>query len=245
MLGTELAISLQTFTTVLARYNLGEPHITLVGGEQWYPPEQRGQLVDAAHEELAALGLFQRGRIDEGFLDTVRLLQRPSVEYYAFCRVSDKPSSVRAAFAGERGIVAVSDALTLRLLPTEPFRAALDAAHQLPDTPPAALHSLSCALIDYEAIARGETLRGTASVADAKRALTWLKKPWTGSGQMYAAIRDYSGRRVRSEERAYWFDTSDGRFVAHVDRSGWLRILGADAGEVAGLWQRLETGIRH
>lgn len=244
MLRGPVQISLQTYKAMLARYQLGAPHPTLVGGEQWLPPEERVRLEAVTAEELTDAGLLRGGRLDEGFLDTIQLIQNPPAEYYTFAGIDGRQVTLRAVRGrGEAVIVAAhSDMLYLR--PSHPDTVALDLAAQLPDIPPAAgVHSMSCSQADYEAVEKGKSMPTSPSVADAKRMLSLMRLPRRNAGQLYAAIRDGNGRRVRTTTPPLWIDTDTGRFLAVSDTNGWFSLSAATSHDIAGLWTRLEQQL--
>lgn len=245
MLGGVVRISLRTYKEMLARYNLGEPHPTLVGDEQWHPAEERRRQDEITTEELIRAGLVRGGRLTPEFHDTVQLLQHPQVEYYTFCRVDGQPVTARAACGRGEAVIMVARSGVLSLSPSRLDRATLDLAAQLPDTPPLpGVHSMSCSQADYLALQRGETPRTSPSVADAKRMLSLMRLPRRHVGQFYAAIRDGQGRRVRTTMPPLWIDTDEGRFLTISDTNGWVSVSAAGTHDIARLWSRLESQLR-
>jgi hypothetical protein len=240
----DVQISLQTYKAMLARYNLGAPHLTLVGGEQWLPPEERVRLEAVTTDELAEAGLLRGGRLDEEFLDTLQLIQSPPVEYYTYAGIDGQQVTLRAVRNRGEAVIVAAHSGMIYLLPTRPDTLTLDLAAQLPDTPPAAgVHSMSCSQRDYDAIEKGKSLPTSPSVADAKRMLSLMRLPRRNAGQLYAAIRDGRGRRVRTQAPPMWIDTDTGRFLAISDTNGWFSLSAASIHDIAALWTRLENQL--
>jgi hypothetical protein len=244
MLHDHVEISLLSYKTMLEQHNLGEPHITLVGGEKWYPQDERRQLHELTHNELERLGLARGGRLSPDFLDTVQVLQRPGIEFYTWSSINGGHVTVRTAFSGRDAVLAIANSETLSLWPSSPDTAAQDLVAQLPDTPPANVHSMSCAEADYQAVLRGNAGHGGASARDAKQVVRWLKAPRLNVGQLYVAIRDSGGTRRRTEKPPFWIDTDSGRIVAGVDVSGWLSLSGAAPQDLVAKLHRMEAELR-
>ncbi|WP_116049544.1 ESX secretion-associated protein EspG [Amycolatopsis palatopharyngis] len=244
MLHDHVEISLLSYKTMLEEHNLGEPHITLVGGEKWYPEDERRQLRDISNAELERLGLSRGGRLSPGFLDTVQVLQRPGTEFYTWASINGSHVTVRTAVSGREAVIAIANSDTLFLWPGRPETAAQDLIAQLPDTPPANVHSMSCAEADYEAVVRGNPTHDGGSARDAKQIARWLKAPRIHVGQFYAAVRDSGGARRRTSKPPFWIDTDAGRITAGVDSSGWLSLSGAGPQELTAKLYRLEAELR-
>jgi hypothetical protein len=243
VLRDHVQVSLPTYKKMLEHFNIGEPHITLVGGEKWYPPEARKGLLDAAMDELRRLGFVRGDRLDADWADTVAVLQRPGTEYYTWAKINGRSITVRTACSGREGVIAVANEDTLFLWPSNPDTAPQDLAAQLPDTPPAHLHSMSCAEADYQALATGRVPPESGG-RDAKQILRWLKAPRVHAGQLYAAVRDGRGTRRRTTRPPFWIDTESGRIMASVDANGWLSVSAAGAHDVATRLRRLEAELR-
>ncbi|SFP82815.1 EspG family protein [Amycolatopsis arida] len=244
MLHDHVEISLRTYKAMLEEHNLGEPHITLAGGEKWYPPDERRRLREDANAELEKLGLAQRGRITADFLDTVQVLQRPGTEYFTWASINGTNITVRTARSGREGVLAIANDDTLFLWPAEPERAPEVLARQLPDTPPARVHSMSCAAADYEALRAGESPSDGGSARDARQIVRWLTAPRVHVGHLYAAVRDSAGTRRLTSRPPFWIDTEHGRLVGGVDGAGWLTVAGATEQDIADRLRRLEAELR-
>ncbi|RZQ65399.1 ESX secretion-associated protein EspG [Amycolatopsis suaedae] len=240
----EITLSLTTYKHLLDRLNLGEPHPTLVGGERWYPPDERAGLRAAADAELDRLGLLRGGRLDDGFLETLHLLQRPSVEYYTWAKFADgHTATVRTAGNGCTAVVAVANQHTLHLSPSQPDTLAADLVERLPEAPPAAgLSSTSCSEADYEALLAGASVPPGSSATSAKYILRWMRLPRQHGGRLYAAVRGAAGRR-RTMKPPFWIDVEAGRFLLSLDATGWLSIAAAGTREVAARLEALAAGL--
>ncbi|GAB3486678.1 ESX secretion-associated protein EspG [Amycolatopsis cihanbeyliensis] len=236
-------LGLTTYKTLLAEHDLGEAHLTLAGGEQWHPSQEREQLRTRAWTELDELGLLRGGRVREGFLDTLHLLQRPGTEYYTWTRIDGQPVTVRTAFTGRDAVLAIANRHTLYLFPSDAKSAAVDLAVQLPEVEPAYVHSLNCAEADYKALLAGEPLPAGSSATDAKRIRPWLEAPRVNEGQLFAAVRGGSEQRIADTHPPTWIDTEWGRFLVGM-RGGWITLTGAGHQEIAAKLTDMEAELR-
>lgn len=245
MLHDHVELDLRTYTTLLAEHNLGEAHITLIGSEEWRSYEEQREVRAAATAELNRLGLMRNGRVDNDFLDTLNVLQRPATEYYTWALVGDSRITLRTAITGRDAVIAAANRKTLYLSPGNPDNAALEFAMQLPDTPAASVHSASCAFEDYQALTTGNSLLPGANTHDAKQIHHWLEQtPWDNKGQLFAAIRDGRGERKRNERVPSWFNNEAGRFLVGTDNSGWVNLTGASTYDIAERLHQLEAALR-
>lgn len=245
MIRDEVSISLETYTTVLERENLGEPHATLSGGELWYPPEEvRSRDVRVLHE-LRGQGLVEGTRVSDDFRETLAVMQRPAVEYYTFATIKGSPVRIRTAAQGADAVLIVraGDSFTVAPIPAEQLAVRLAAA--LPETPAAQLHSMSCAFADLRAVLKDEALPGSASVSDARRMRRWLEKEQISSGHLYAAIGDgVSPRKASPAPLPVWFDTAEGRVLFSPASNGWVNLAGADMLTIASKLEEQEKLLR-
>ncbi|WP_410662710.1 ESX secretion-associated protein EspG [Amycolatopsis sp. lyj-84] len=245
MLRKPVELTLQTYETLLDQNNLGDIHPTLVRGAQWYLPEERRALAATAQSELDRQGLLTRGRIDAEFLDTLRFLQRPAVEYYSWVKSEGRERTVRAAGSGREALTVVLVDKVVYLKPTRPDTLAQDFTGLLPEAPAARTPSLNCSEADLQVLMKGEMLTGGGpSIRDAKKIFQWIRSPHTFFGRLYVAIRDGGGNRKRVEKPPGWMDTEQGRVVFGPDTKGWVSLMGAGPHEIAAKVIQLESQLR-
>ncbi|MGH3432950.1 MAG: ESX secretion-associated protein EspG [Thermocrispum sp.] len=245
MIDRPVSISRETYTFLCEWENLGEPHVTIGGGERWYPAE-RGSLAPRVLDELREHGLASGNRVSDDFLDAMVISQRAAAEYYTFATVEGERATARTAAIGRDAllIVQVGDGpIELEPIPHDQTRVRLVAA--LPATPAARVHSASCAPEDLEAVVQGGRLPPSGSASDAKRIARWLEHEHTGRGPLHVAIRDgVNSRRTSAKPHPQWVDTEQGRLLLSRDERGWLNLTGADLTTLAGHLDVLEQRLR-
>jgi hypothetical protein len=236
-----LELSRETYQTLVRRTDAGDIHPTLIGGEKWYPPDERAQLDDKADAELESQGWRVRD-----FAEVIALLQRPTVDYYCWAKINGRDITVQTATRGRDAVLAVANDEMIFLYPSRPETAAGDLVASFPDTPPVPrMHSLSCAQGDYEAALKGEPpTTSSSSARDARRAVEWMQVPRIHVGRLYVALREGAGRRVRNEIPPYWIDTEHGRILSSVSSPGWLTIAPASAQDLAQALHQIEAELR-
>src|SRR5215217_8807464 len=152
MLTRNIELSLSTYEALLHKYELGEPHVTLVGGGGWYGDGETQSVEKQAENELRDLKLLGRNGLDSDFLDTLEVLQRPQREYYTWANVEGTQFSLRAAIFHQEAVIVVSDRRSLLLCPSDPDALLFDFVRQLPDVPPAKLSSASCPVEEFRSL---------------------------------------------------------------------------------------------
>lgn len=245
MIRDEVSISLETYTIVLKKENLGDPHPTLGGGELWYSEDEMRTRDARVLGELRAQGLVQGTRASDDFLETLAIMQRASVEYYTFATIEGRPVRIRTAAQGRDAVLVVRDGdrITVSPIPAEQLAVRLVAA--LPSVPAAHLHSMSCDLADLQAVLTDKDLPTSSSVSDAKRMKRWMQREQVSSGYLYAAVRTGLGRRTASTPPLpIWFDTEAGRVLLRPASNGWVNLLGADLLTLAATLDELEKDLR-
>lgn len=247
MISDEVSISMETYTTLLEKENLGEPHSTLVAATLWYPPELQHQRDVRVLGELRSQGLIAGNRIRDDFMAVLSVMQRPSVEYYTFySNVDDKQQrTVRAAAVGRDAILVryAGEDITITPVPAEQLGIRLAVA--LPETPAAQVHSMSCDNADLEAILKDKSLPSSKSVSDARRIKRWIDLDRINVGQLFAAVRDSAGmRRATTAPMPCWIDTDAGRILLTPDHNGWVNLVGADTISIANALEQLEKALQ-
>ncbi|MDV6011126.1 ESX secretion-associated protein EspG [Haloechinothrix sp. LS1_15] len=246
MITKPITISLETYTTLLDKENLGEPHPTLVGGELWYPPELARERDVRILHELREQGLTSGNRVSEDFHDTLRLVQRPAVEYYTFAVSPEGDQwTARTAMIGRDALLITKHGADIHLEPIPHEQLGVRLAAALPETPPAQLKSITCSVAELEALQAGKSLPPGPSSSDAKRMQRWLDLERQSAGQLYAAIRDGMNRRhTTTAPMPCWIDTESGRLLLTPDGSGWCTLTGGDTMSIAQKLSALEEKLR-
>ncbi|SNR48713.1 EspG family protein [Haloechinothrix alba] len=247
MISRPVTISLETYSTLLDKENLGEAHTTLLGGAMWYPPDAARERDVRVLGELREQGLVDGTRVSEAFYDTLVTMQRPTVEYYTIASIDEQTVTIRAAAHGRDTVLVTSRGQDIEIepIPVEQMGARVAAA--LPATPAARVHSMSCDPADLTAAQKDQAFGSDASSRDAKRMKRVLEQERTHAGQLYAAVRDgYGGGNVTTTPVPCWFDTVEsGRVLLSETTGGWVTLLGADVMTIANKFGELETTLRH
>ncbi|WP_033289951.1 ESX secretion-associated protein EspG [Amycolatopsis jejuensis] len=245
MLRKPVEVSLRTFEVLLERLNLGDIHPTLVRGALWYSPDERRQLAADTDRELSERGLLRGGRLDDGFVETLNLLQRPGVEYYSWVKSGQGERTVRAAASGRDAATVVNMQQMLYISPCSADSLVREFVTMLPEAPPARIPSLNCSDTDLNMIKSGDVpSRTSPSIRDAKQVLQWLDAPHTYFGRLYVAVRDSRGKRLRNENPPGWADVEQGRILFGVDKSGWVSLAGAGPQDLMNKVQQVEKELR-
>lgn len=245
MIRQEVSISLETYTTVIERENLGEAHPTLSGGEMWYPDDAAREKNGRVFEQLREQGLLVSGnRLSDDFLETLTVMQRAAVEYYTFASVEGNRATARTAALGRDAVLVVFNGTSIHIEPIPVEQLGVRLAAALPEMPPARLHSISCDVNDLKAAKADKQLPSTPSARDAKRMKRYLELDRISTGQLFAAIRDGYGRKATTAPVPCWIDTENGRTLFSHNDGDWVSLSGAGLQEIAGQFSQLEGRLR-
>lgn len=236
-------MGMQTYMVLLEDNNLGEPPTTLGGADRWYSDEETAQRRNTAYNELNKLGLFRQGRVDDEFLETVHVMQRPGVEHYTFATINERSFSVRIAATGRDAVLIVCSGERIDLYPSQPEQLPEQLFRALPECAPAHVHSMSCDPTDYQAALAGKPVSGGSSGRDAKQILRWIQLPRERGGQLFTASRKSTGGRNRSGEPPRWFDTEQGRILVYLDSTGYMNVVPGTLDKFASQLYTLEAGL--
>lgn len=246
MIAGPASISRATYTFLCERENLGDPHVTLGGGELWFPPDRRGEQARRVLDELREQGLVSQNRVSDDFLDALVVSQRAAVEYYTLATVEGERATARTAVIGRDALLIVQvggGPIEFEPIPHDQTRVRLAAA--LPATPAARVHSASCAPEELQAAVKGKKLPTGGSAADAKRITRLLAQDHTARGTLHAAIRDgVDSRHASAKPHPQWIDTAQGRVLLGHDERGWINLTGGDLTTLADHLGTLEQRLR-
>ncbi|MDQ3578455.1 MAG: ESX secretion-associated protein EspG, partial [Actinomycetota bacterium] len=165
--------------------------------------------------------------LDDGFYDTLSLLQRATVEYFGWIQDAKGPYSVLVAAAGRSGVLAerIDDKVTFERI--DPDRLVDSFVFRLPNVPVGRGIPITTRATDYV----GPTSQDVGGFRmshtkptqppEARRLAELMRAPRVGGGKLYAAKRDHRGTRVRS---ANWLNVVDiaqqGRWLVYTTGRG-------------------------
>lgn len=245
MIRQPVTISVETYTTILDKEGLGEPHPTLVGGSRWYSPDEARLRDVRVLDELREQGLASGTGLSEDFHEALITMQRATVEYYTIASIDGGARTIRTARHGRDAVLVSSRDQSIEISPIPVEQMGVRVAATLPETPAARVHSMSCDPADLDAAAGDKALGSDPSSRDAKRMKRFLDQERTSAGQFYAAIRGGDARRRSTRSPVpFWFDTETGRALLSPGTNGWLTLIGADLMTIAGKLTELENALR-
>jgi hypothetical protein len=248
-LNGRVTVSLDTLAAVWRKENLGELHNVLVDTAYWMTDDEYRQAFQRAVDELHQRGLVSQGSLDPNFLDALRVVGRPSVEYYGWIAAEDLDIGVLVAGRGEdEGVLLVRDGKEIHLesVGAEGLMGALigqmpqvrpghgrgvnlpeaevrTLAAKLPSDPPGSIKPLSPA--EFE-------IFGRATMAeDARDWFEVMSSARSGGGELYVAARNQYGERKRCQHPLIYVDTQNGRWITQMtgDKPGDRWITSAPA----------------
>ncbi|RJQ82566.1 ESX secretion-associated protein EspG [Pseudonocardiaceae bacterium YIM PH 21723] len=231
MLREKITLSLETVDTLVREENLGEAHIAVAAEPLWRNDEALAEARRLALDELRRTGLVSGGRAHPDLLAAIGLLCRSDREYFGWITAGDRSLSVLVAGTGNTAVLAVrtGDRLTLQPVPGDRLIEAL--VNRLPNMRPATGRSVTI----HEDEVNGHTPRAgrdapvwtgldrDKSQSQALRSLNRiLQLPRLGGGELYAAVRGRSGRRVKAPMGIGYIDTNEGRWTTHLTPERWI-----------------------
>jgi hypothetical protein len=227
VLNHPITITVDVLARVLHTTGVGEPPITLADGAVWVDPQTDAADAQRAWQALADAGLDGAAGADSGFIDTLVVLARPSVEYYGWITHDDVTFAVQASALGDEGVLAIRQGDEVRLAPADPARLAETLIACLPSVPAAQGRSMNLPLAQVRAeLTTSRQDASEVAVLDPAcpkpdhraSAFTQLARlPATGAGELHTAIRSRdTGRRVDAALSVGYQDTVDGRWLVQV-----------------------------
>ncbi|QFU94134.1 ESX secretion-associated protein EspG [Amycolatopsis sp. YIM 10] len=208
-------ISLNTLLAAMRWTGYEEPHLVFAGGERYVPPTAAIGLDNAAMDELRECGfLANKGKRFTGdFEDTLHLLNRPPIEYFAHVRTSDESYEILVAGHDRTAVVAVRQDERVWLKPYRGKNTAALLVDHLPDFPAANFTPFT---VPRHEITEPNTVTG---IYDEKRTRSPEVKeleeifsvPEYGSGLLHAAKRDHRGNRRQAPVGLSYLDIDAGR----------------------------------
>lgn len=241
--GRAVEISISPLFSLLQRENLGEPHTIFAGGERYFSPRFATQAERVVQQELADAGLGEkRDYLD--FVDLVNVVQQASAEFYGWVGGVEDDYGVLVASHGRQGVCLVRSGDSVRFERCDAERMIETLLSRLPDVPAARGDSFSVSHADFHAapsLASGSVMRRAAAARPEKArqldALLLLRRLYVT--KLYAAKRDASGVRHRSDRWVTILDTVDGRWALSVNQSRHEKWINASPAAPAVIADRL------
>ncbi|MFL6141555.1 MAG: ESX secretion-associated protein EspG [Labedaea sp.] len=211
-------LSVEALTWLLAGEGIGELHRVLAPAAVWQPADEVDAVRVAARAEITALGWFdRRQRLDVEVAASLAVLCRATTEFYGWINHDEATIGVLAGAIGGQALLAVRDTDRMWLKPTAWPRLAAALVGQTAEVPAGRGQPVTVTQAEILGAVRGQRLTEAAvQVTRASGAAQWVRRlvalPTTGSGELYAAVRDGMGRHRISAPIPY-ADTSEGRYV--------------------------------
>jgi hypothetical protein len=227
--------------------NLGEPHAVFAGGERYVSPRFAAEAERMLQQELSDAGLGSRSDYLD-FVELVNVVQRSAIEYYGWVTTTEEAYTVLSASFGRVGVLVVRSGERVRFERCDAERITESLLWRLPDVGVARGETFSVRHKDFHAPrgrAEGSVMRrsGATRPEGARRLDNLLTVQRLSVAKLYAAKRDSSGARERSERWLTVLDLVDGRWALSVTSSRgerWINaapgtqdVIGARLGELA------------
>ncbi|WP_406638258.1 ESX secretion-associated protein EspG [Amycolatopsis sp. WGS_07] len=223
-------LSLDALLGALREAGFDEPH-PVFSGRLRFASER---VDEAVREELAWLGLLDRGRFVDEFEDVLYALARADTEYVAHVENQDTRYSVLVAVRGRTGVKALCAGDRVRLKVLDGIRSPAGAlVASLPRYRPAPLAAFSLPQEDFQA----DHTDGRSPVARVVDDL--FQQTWFGVGEMTVAVRA-PARPGRAEAGPLsYLDLTDGRVAFEVSGPEGNRYITVLPGEDSLLTDKL------
>ncbi len=229
--GHKVELSVYPLLSLMRKERMGEPHPVFAGGERYVSPRFAEEAERAVRQELRDAGLGERREYGE-FLDLVSVAQRASLEYYGWVTTTDEAYSVLVASHGRSAVLVVRSGERVRFEPCDLDRMVETLMWRLPDVGVARGEPFSVPQADFhapKARTDGGVMRRSAPARPegARRLDALLKLERIAVAKFYAAKRDPSGTRQRSQRWLTVLDTVEGRWaltVAQARRQEWIHV---------------------
>lgn len=240
--GRTVEISVSPLFTLLQRENLGDPHTVFAGGERYFSPRFATQTEKIIQRELADAGLGdERDYLD--FVDMMTVVQHATAEFYGWVIGVDEDYGVLVASHGRQAVRLTRTGDVVRVERCEPERMIAALVERLPEAGAGRGEPISVGHAGFHARSRapGSVMRraGAARPEAARRLDALLLAERRTVTKLYAATRDASGVRHRSERWITVLDLVDGRWVLSVTESKHQKWINAAPGTPALVADRL------
>ncbi|WP_028663211.1 ESX secretion-associated protein EspG [Saccharomonospora halophila] len=229
MLRQQVTLSTPTVLNLIRRRG-AEPPTVLATTPVWEDERARRQAAERADGELARLGLHGPSGPDREFDATMTAVARPAVEYFGWVNggYENQPLNYTVlvgAANGEGFVLAHNTDNDVVVLASVPPNDLLDnLVAQLPPYTPGrgrAIQVPKSRVVggarqpepeerEISVMRRGGSGPADPQAAEARRVLGLSR---IGGGNLYAAARDRTGRRMRAERPVNYIDTVEGRWL--------------------------------
>ena len=226
MLRGDVSVSRLAWDMVRQLHGIEEQHYVLHVPTPDLRHDDHSSIERRVFDELASSGLAHDSTVDSRLLDVMRLLAGPPIELHGWVGRRKRPTvGVVAAGDGRDGVLATLDDRRMRVRSIRPDGLASAVAGLLPKLPPGRGHSVTVPLDVYrDLVERGSDdtssadlivsgRRPTRQELDSDAILRILRERRRGGGRVYAASRDSSGRRRKTQYPITYLDTTSGRWL--------------------------------
>lgn len=205
-------LSLGNLLTAMRTAGCGDPHPVFAGGLRYIPPSIKIHTDRRAFEELSEYGFTQGDGFTPEFDDLLHLLDRPTIEFFAYARDQREQIGVLVAVQGRTAVTALCQGERVWLRGVSPDTYPVDALiANLPPCAAADIKPFSLSQQDFRDEPGSEVFDDAPGRGRAAQKLDELvKQKPTGIGQFYAAKRE-EGLRVEADGSLGYLDVDAGR----------------------------------
>ncbi|MGB3442315.1 MAG: ESX secretion-associated protein EspG [Actinophytocola sp.] len=230
-----MEVSRRALLSLVRRDNLGDPHPVLAGGELYVSPRFARDAERALREDLTGAGLDDQDQLGE-LRNTLALVHRSArTEYYGWMKRGDEISAVLVAGVGRISAALIRTGDRVRVERADSTRLAESLLRRLPEARAGHGESITLREADYSSARRksvGSVMRRSAATLpeQVRRLNTLLRAPRHAVARLYAASRDDSGNRTRSQEWISVLDLEHGRWAVYASFGRGERAITAVPG---------------
>ena len=253
MLGGVTSLSHLEFDFIWEHLGMGEAPYPIVVRSFGETMEERAVLREQVRDSLRAKGLHDGEVLSPRLEELLALAARGRFTVDGQLSAGEHVR-VLAASHGTEGVLVAQTEEEIRVVPVRHGKVVAAVIALVPDEKPGPggaarlpRQAFDDAIDEYQRsgyVGLERTLTGAGVTGrDLRTVITLVESARHGGGQLAANKVDTVGRRARTPV-VNWFDTSAGRYLAHVevsaDRTEWLTIAPADTARIE---QRLTTVI--
>lgn len=245
VLSRPITVTVRALARMLRAQGLGAVHPVIADVPVFADAEAQRAADAATWQEFREVELVdRRGRLDAEALDSLAVLARPGVEYFAVFTDRHVQRAVVVAALGEEAVVVVraGDAVTVSSRGNGSLPETL--VSLLPRARPARVEATTIRLAELDVVddAAPVVLQDPLPAADREVALLGILRSQaaTGMGELYVAVRDRWGHRVVVADPILYRDSRAGRIVLRY-AGAYLSIAAATPELLA---RRLEEARR-
>lgn len=232
VLGRAASVTIEALSRMMSTRGVGRLHPVLEPMAAWRDPDGDNLANTAMWSEFESAGwLDQRGGLDGDVLDTLAVLGRPSVEYFAIFTEKNKRYSALVADGPGETVIAFRDGDVVELTTVHDESLPATLMRQLSDLPPARIDALNVRVDQLTAAAGPDAddtwmNSGSRSVEEARKLAVIARQPLIGQGELYAGIRDQVGRYRVTDNPVRYHDLRSGRVLVSCS-PGYLSVAPA------------------